>query len=285
MDVIAPGHSACAGCGSMIALRTLVEAAGKNSIVCLATGCMEITTTAYPTTAWEIPLIHVAFENAAAVASGVSRALKRQGKQVNVLAVGGDGGMADIGLQAISGALERNENILIVCYDNEAYANTGIQRSSMTPMFASTTTSPAGKVTKGKDVWKKNLAKICEAHDIPYVATASIAYLSDLESKVKKALSIVGPKFIHVHCPCPIGWKFDTSKTVEIAKLAVETGMWVLYEIENGKIKINVKPEKLKPAKEYFSSQGRFEHLNDEQISQLQDMVTAKYNDLISRSG
>ena len=284
-SLISPGHSACAGCGAILAMRKIINAAGKDTVVCLATGCMEITTTSYPNSAWNVPLIHVAFENAAAVASGVSRALKKQGKEnVNVIAMGGDGGMADIGFQAISGALERNENILIIMYDNEAYMNTGIQRSGSTPLYADTTTSPSGKVIPGKQGWKKDMAKICAAHDIPYVATSSIGYPADLEAKVKKALTIRGAKFIQVLTPCPIGWRTDSSKTIDLARLAVETGVFIPYEIENGKTTVTVKPDELKPVKEYLAPQGRFKHLKEEQIAELQKVFSERYAKLLKQS-
>ena len=282
--IVESGHTTCAGCGEIIGQRMLYRTLGKNIVVCQATSCMEITTTDYPYSSFNFPWIHVTFENAAAVASGVARALKKQGKEnIPVIAIGGDGGMADIGFQAISGALEREENILIVCTDNEAYMNTGIQRSSMTPMFSWTTTSPAGKVIPGKQKWKKPLAEIIAAHGIPYVATASIAYPFDLEKKVKKALTFKGPKFIHIHTPCTIGWKIEDSKTVEVSRLAVETGMWALFEIENGKFSMTMKPEKLKPVSEYLTPQKRFKHMTPELTETLQGLVTKQYNRFLER--
>ncbi len=238
-SLLAPGHRACAGCGPAIAIRQLLEAAGRNTIIVEATGCMEVTTTPYPQTAWKVPWLHVAFENAAAAASGVEAAYKAmiskglipKDKMPNIIALGGDGGTFDIGIQALSGMLERGHKVLYVCYDNEAYMNTGIQRSSATPFGAATTTSPAGKVIPGKMTRKKPIAMIAAAHDIPYVATASIAYPADFKNKVKKALSVDGPSFIHVFAPCPTGWRFGTEQTVELARLAVETGVFVLYEI------------------------------------------------------
>ncbi len=273
-ELLAPGHRTCAGCGPAIAVRQLLRATGPNTVVCNATGCIEVTTSQYPETSWRIPWIHVTFENAAAVASGVKEALNRMGKSdVNVIALGGDGGMVDIGFGAVSGALERGHDILVVCYDNEAYMNTGVQRSGATPYHASTTTTPAGKKSKGKRQWKKDMVAIAVAHGVPYAATASIAYPGDFQEKVEKALSIRGPKYIHVHAPCPVGWKFDSSETVNIAKLAVETGMWPLYEVENGEKRLTIKPRERKPVAEYLRLQGRFRHLTDEDIQEYQRLV------------
>jgi pyruvate ferredoxin oxidoreductase beta subunit len=273
-ELLAPGHRACAGCGEVISVIQLLRFAGKNVVVACATGCMEITTTPFPETSWRVPWVHVAFENAAAVASGVAAALKKLGKNdVNVIALAGDGGTYDIGLQALSGMMERGDNVLFVCTDNEAYMNTGIQRSGATPMFAATTTSPAGKVIPGKTEWKKNIEFIAAAHGIPYVASANIAFAKDFEMKVKKALSIRGPKFIHVMSPCPVGWYFDSAITVELAKLAVETGMWTLFEIENGVFKRNYVPKELKPLKDYLKLQRRFKHVTDAQIAIMDERL------------
>jgi len=271
-SLLAPGHRACAGCGPAIAIRQILEAAGKNTIVIEATGCMEVTTTPYPQTAWRVPWLHVAFENAAAAASGVEAAYKAliakgkisKDKMPNIIALAGDGGTFDIGLQALSGMLERGHRVLYVCYDNEAYMNTGIQRSSATPFFAHTTTSPVGTVIPGKMSRKKPIAMIAAAHDIPYVATANIAFPADLKKKVKKALSVDGPSFIHLFAPCPTGWRFGTEQTVELARLAVETGVFILYEITNGEPLKPVVTKYLtdrKPVEEYLKLQGRFRHL------------------------
>ncbi|MCX7635849.1 MAG: thiamine pyrophosphate-dependent enzyme, partial [Syntrophales bacterium] len=230
-ELIARGHRACAGCGSILALRYAMKALGERTIVVTATGCMEVVTSPYPETSWRVPWIHVAFENAAAVASGIARALKVRGKtDVKVVAIAGDGGTADIGIQALSGAAERNENIIYICYDNEAYENTGIQRSGCTPFGAWTTTTPVGKVMRGEDRPKKDMPAIMAAHGIPYVATASIAYPLDLIKKVKKARDIEGTSYIHVHASCVPGWRIPENKSVEICKLAVLSGVWVLYE-------------------------------------------------------
>ncbi|KAA0008371.1 MAG: pyruvate synthase subunit beta [Thermoplasmata archaeon] len=291
-SLLAPGHRACAGCGPAIAIRQLLEAAGKNTIIVEATGCMEVTTTPYPQTAWKVPWLHVAFENAAAAASGVEAAYKAmiskglipKDKMPNIIALAGDGGTFDIGIQALSGMLERGHKVLYVCYDNEAYMNTGIQRSSATPLGAATTTSPAGKVIPGKMTRKKPIAMIAAAHDIPYVATASIAYPADFKNKVKKALSVDGPSFIHVFAPCPTGWRFGTEQTVELARLAVETGVFVLYEItQENPLKpiITKKLKDRKPVEEYLKIQGRFRHLfkpvkRQDIIDKIQEEVDRK---------
>jgi len=274
VELLAPGHRACAGCGCILAIRYALKALGKNVIVSMSTVCMEVVTTPYPETAWRVPWIHVAFENVAAVASGVSRALKVLGKRgVKSVAIGGDGGTVDIGLQALSGAAERGENLLYICYDNEAYENTGIQRSGATPYGAWTTTTPVGRVKRGEDRPKKDMPAIMAAHGVPYVATASVGYPMDYIKKVKKAASIDGPTYIHVHAPCVLGWRIDSSKTIEVAKLAVLTGMWNLYEIENGVTRVTFKPPRRKPVSEYLKVQRRFRHLTDEEIMKIQQMV------------
>ncbi len=274
LELVAPGHRACAGCGCILAMRHALKALGKNAIVSMATGCMEVVTTPYPQTAWRVPWIHAAFENAAAVASGVSRALKVLRKEdVKSVAIAGDGGTADIGLQALSGAIERGEDILYICYDNEAYENTGIQRSGLTPYKAWTTTTPIGKVGRGEDRPKKDLPAIIAAHGAPYVATASMAYPLDYIRKIKKAAAIKGPTYVQVHAPCVPGWRIKESQTIEVARLAVLTGAWILYEVENGKPNVTFKPPKRKPVAEYLKLQGRFRHLTDEEIAEIQRMV------------
>ena len=259
----APGHRTCAGCGSAIVFRHVLEALGNDVIICQATGCMEVTTTPYPETSFKVPWIHVVFENAASVASGVKRALKAQGNNhTRVVAMGVDGGMIDIGFGAVSGALERGEDIIIIVYDTEAYSNTGLQRSGGTPFGASTTTSPAGKKIPGKQEWKKNIAMLAVMHGAKYVARANPAFWADLQAKVKKAYKLEGgPRLIHIYAPCPVGWHVEPSKTIKIARLAVETGLWMLYEVEEGKLKINYKPKEFKPVEDYFKLQGRFKHL------------------------
>jgi pyruvate ferredoxin oxidoreductase beta subunit len=282
-EYFASGHRGCAGCGMAAAVRTVLNTAGPNTIVCNATGCLEVMTTGYPESAWEVPWIHAAFENAAAVASGVEAALKARGKRqgVNIFAFAGDGGTFDIGIQALSGMLERGHRICYVCYDNEAYMNTGIQRSASTPFGASTTTSPAGSVVPGKTERKKPLAAIVAAHDIPYTATASVAYPLDLEKKVKKALSVDGPSFIHLHVPCVPGWGIASERSMEIAKLAIETGAFILWELEGPdfrNLKVTKKVPQRKPIIEYLKLQSRFKHLVDkpEMLAKIQKEVDEK---------
>lgn len=280
-EYLAPGHRACAGCGATIAARLALKALGENTIAVSATGCLEVITTPYPETSWEIPWIHVAFENASAVASGVEGALRAQGKEdTNIVVFGGDGGTTDIGMQSLSGAMERGQNIIYICYDNEAYMNTGIQRSSSTPYGASTTTSPAGKESFGETKFKKNMASIMVAHGVPYVATACISHPQDLMAKVKKAAETPGPAYIHVLQPCATGWGYAPSKTVKLGKLAVDTHMWVLYEAVYGEINVTVKPTTKLPVEEYLKVQKRFKHLDEEHISVIQEFVDGQSKQL-----
>ncbi|MDO8577740.1 MAG: pyruvate synthase subunit PorB [Dehalococcoidales bacterium] len=286
-EIFASGHRACVGCGEALAVRLACKALGKNIIISMATGCMEIVSSPLPWTSWRVPWIHTLFENTAAVASGIEAGLKalenkgrRNGKKVHVVAMGGDGATADIGLQSLSGALERGHDMLYICFDNEAYMNTGIQRSSSTPFGASTTTAPVGKFSIGQTTWKKNLPAIVAAHDIPYVATACPAYPFDLMDKVKKGAEIDGPAYVHILSPCPIGWRSAPELSVNIARLAVQSGIFPLYEIENGKYKLNVIPTKLKPVQDYLKLQGRFRHLTAETIKQIQERVDLDWTEL-----
>ena len=280
-ELLAPGHRGCAGCGASIGVRLALKALGKNTVAISATGCLEVMTTPYPETAWEIPWIHVAFENAGAVASGVESALRIQGKDdVNVVAFGGDGGTVDIGLQSLSGAMERGHNFTYICYDNGAYMNTGIQRSGATPYGASTTTSPVGKDSFGENKPKKNMPMIMAAHGIPYVATASISYPEDFMKKVKKAAEVDGPAYIHLNQPCTTGWGYPSSKTIEMGRLAVETGSWILYEIENGEFNVTYRPSERKPVSEYLKQQKRFRHLTEDHIEEIQKLVDSQCEEL-----
>jgi pyruvate ferredoxin oxidoreductase beta subunit len=278
--LFAPGHRGCAGCGSAaLAAKFTLQATGENVIVASPTCCLEIIATPYPESAWKVPWIHSLFENAAAVASGIEVALKALGRanEAKVVCIGGDGGSLDIGLQAISGAFERGNRITYICYDNEAYMNTGVQRSGSTPYDASTTTSPSGKVSFGNPTNKKNACGIFVAHGIPYCATASTAYAKDYIEKVKVAIENQ-PSFIHLHAPCCTGWGFDSSKSIEVGRLAVETGLWPIYEIRNGQITKVRKIRDRKPVEEYLRMQGRFRHLFDgekgkEEIKKIQAMA------------
>jgi pyruvate ferredoxin oxidoreductase beta subunit len=283
-----PGHRACPGCGAAIAVRAILAATGRDVIVVSPTGCLETFTAQYPYSPWGVPWLHVLFENAAAVASGVEAALKKRGlaEKVKVIIIGGDGGTHDIGLGGLSGMVERGHNVTYICYDNEAYMNTGVQRSSSTPIGASTMTNPAGLMSWGKEERKKNLPAIMLAHGIPYVATASIAFPKDLTRKVKQALSIQGPKYIEVHSPCPIGWGFDAAQTIEIARLAVQTGLVPLYEAyQDQPLQVHKLP-KVVPVTEYLRSQKRFQHLFVGQTNQAHlDFIQTIADDNVVRYG
>ncbi len=273
-ELFASGHRMCAGCGPAICVRQTLLAAGRPVIMVSATGCVEVSTTIYPYTSWKIPWMHIAFENAAAVASGIEAALKKlsrngKAKKYDVIAFAGDGGTFDIGLQALSGAIERGHDFLYICYDNEAYMNTGIQRSGATPHGADTTTSPAGSVIPGKKEYKKRLTDIIIAHDPAYAATASIAYWKDYMNKVIKGLDANGPAFLHVFAPCPRGWRFPSNQTISIARLAVETRYFPLYEYENGKYTLSLDIPKPKPIEEFIKPQRRFRHLLEPKNKQV----------------
>ena len=291
-EPLAPGHRACQGCGEVLALRQVMKALGNNVIVVSATGCMEIISSPYPQSAWRVPWLHVAFENAAAVASGVEAAHKamiRKGRlednRTTFLAIAGDGGTADIGIQALSGALERGHNFVYVCLDNEAYMNTGIQRSSSTPYGAGTTTSPPGKKSIGQQTWKKNMPAIAAAHDIPYVATASPAYYVDLMNKAKKASLVDGPAYLHIFSPCPTGWRCAVEDAVQTARLVVQTKIFPLYEVIDGKYRLSRKIKKFKPVTEYFKLQRRFRHLTEADVGLIQERVDREYDRLLQLCG
>ncbi len=271
------GHTACPGCGQAMAARIVIDTAGKNTILANATGCLEVFSSKAPESSWGVPWIHSLFENAAAVASGIEAALKYLGRleDIRVIAQAGDGGTADIGFQALSGMLERAHDILFVCYDNEAYMNTGIQRSGLTPLKAQTTTSPAGKLWQGNWRLKKPMVEICAAHGIVYSASASVGFIPDLQRKIKKALGIRGPKYLHIYVPCPLGWGHAPGLTLEIAKAAVLCGLYPLVEYENGKLTGAFKISSPKPVTEYIQMQNRFKHLlsNPQAITELQEIA------------
>jgi len=279
-----PGHRACIGCVEALAVRMVCKALGNNVIIANATGCMEIVSSQIPYTSWSVPWIHTLFENTSAVASGIEASLKamnRKGKKkldgVKVVAMGGDGSTSDIGLQSLSGAMERGHNFIYFCFDNEAYMNTGIQRSSATPFGAATTTSPVGKLSSGQFTWKKNMPAIAAAHEIPYVATACPSYFKDLLDKVNKAKAVDGPAYIHVLSVCPTGWRCSTNLGIKLGRLAVETGMFPLYEIENGQYKVNIDLPKLRPVNDYFKLQGRFRHLSEDAIAIIEQRLNEDY--------
>lgn len=292
----ASGHRMCAGCGAPPVTRMVLRAVKPEDhvVIANATGCMEVSTCIYPYTSWTDSYIHTAFECAAATCSGVEAAyksMKKQGKlpedkHTKFIAIGGDGGTYDIGLQSLSGAMERGHDMTYVCYDNGAYMNTGIQRSSATPKFADTTTSPAGSVIPGKMQSRKDLTEIMEAHHLPYVAqTAAYMNFKDLYEKAEKAIYTEGPTFLNILSPCPRGWGYPTEDLMQINKLAVETCYWPLYEIENGKYKITYKPAKKLPIEEFLKPQKRFKHMfkpgNEWMIKEFQDEVDRRWETLL----
>jgi len=285
---ITSGHRLCAGCGAGIVARQTLIAIGSTPVVIInATGCLEVSTTVFPYSAWRSPYFHSAFENAAATCSGVEAAyksLKAKGKvkeDIKFITFGGDGGTYDIGLQSLSGAMERGHRMLYVCYNNEAYMNTGIQRSGATPKGAHTTTAPSGKKCQGKSQDKKDLTQVMIAHNIPYVAQSYVGNWNDFMTKVQKALAIEGPSFINILTPCRLGWGYKPEDTMEIARLAVETCMWPSYEVENGVYKINVEPKVKKPVTEFLKLQVRFKHLfkpdNAHILEEIQRNVDKKW--------
>ncbi len=275
VELFERGHNACAGCGCALTMRMTLKAAGPNVIVTHSTGCMEVVSTPYPWTAWKVPWIHSVFENSAAVASGIESVMKFRKKDIPIIDFAGDGGTFDIGLQALSGMAERGHNVNFICYDNGAYMNTGIQRSGATPKYGATTTTPAGKKIHGKQELKKDMPFIMASHRC-YVATANIGYPQDFIAKVKKAISMDGPAYIQVFSPCVLGWKFPSDKTIEMCKLAFETNVYPIYEIENGVLKFTKKPSNQKQVIEYLKVQGRFKHMNDKEIADVQAFVDSE---------
>ncbi len=287
----APGHATCAGCGIPTIVRNVLNATDDPVVVINATGCLEVTSTLHPYTAWKVPYIHNAFENAGATASGVEtayRILKRKGKikkNIKFVVFAGDGGTFDIGLQSLSGMMERGHDVLFVAYDNEGYMNTGGQRSGATPLGADMETTPAGKKSSGNKIPRKDIMEIMKGHHINYLAQANTAYIKDLQVKAKKGLETEGPAFLLVLQPCTNVWKFPTSDYVKIGKLATETNYWPLYEIENGEYKLNFKNEKRKPITEYLKTQRRFKHLFEDKskliIKDIQKNIDSKWEDLM----
>jgi len=277
--LITPGHLACPGCGGTLAMSWVLSELGHDSVVALPACCFSIITGAFPNFPLRVNLVHTAFETGAAIATGLKAGLEATGRaDVSVVAWVGDGGTFDIGLQALSGAAERNEDILYVCYDNEAYMNTGNQRSSSTPMFAWTTTTPTGEMGE-----KKDILAIMAAHRIPYAASASIAYPDDLKAKVRRAMTFRGTKFIHILCPCPTGWRMTQDMTVAAARLAVATRAFPLVEIEGGaRVVVSHRPAQKTPVAEYLKVQGRFGHLTDEMVEAAQRAVDARWEKLMA---
>ncbi|MDP4091883.1 MAG: thiamine pyrophosphate-dependent enzyme [Bacillota bacterium] len=292
------GHRMCAGCGAPVVVRTILRALKPedHAVIGAATGCLEVSTFLYPYTAWQDSFIHNAFENVGASISGAEAAyaaMKRRGKlegETKFIAFGGDGGTYDIGLQSLSGAMERGHDMLYVCYDNGAYMNTGIQRSSATPKYADTTTSPAGKKIPGKQQWRKDLTEIMVEHHLPYVAqTAAIGNMKDLHEKSEKALYTKGPTFMNVLAPCPRGWQYNTPDLMDINKLAVETCFWPLYEVIDGKYVVNYKPKNKLPVKEFLKPQNRFKHIfkpgNEYMLEEIQEETDKRWEHLLKLAG
>ena len=292
------GHRLCAGCGAGVAVRGVLRAlkVEDKAVIANATGCLEVSTFMYPYTAWKDSFIHSAFENAGATLSGVEgayNALKRRGKiddTYKFIAFGGDGGTYDIGFQSLSGAMERGHDMVYVCYDNGAYMNTGIQRSSATPRYADTTTSPIGKDSNGKVQSRKDLTAIIADHNIPYVAqTTFLGNMKDLHEKSEKAIYTEGAAFLNVLAPCPRGWRYSTEKLMEMCKLAVETCYWPMFEVINGEWKLSYRPKNKLPITEFIKDQGRFAHLfkpgNEYLIEEMQNEVDRRWEALLKRCG
>ena len=290
---LAPGHRMCAGCGGTIAVRNVLRALKEedHAVIANATGCMEVSTFMYPYTAWEDSYIHNAFENAGASLSGVETAynvLKKKGKidsTYKFIAFGGDGGTYDIGFQSLSGAMERGHDLVYVCYDNGAYMNTGTQRSSATPMYADTTTTPVGKNCVGKPQYRKDLAAIIAEHGVRYVGqTTFLGNFRDLYEKSEKAIYTEGPAFLNVMAPCPRGWRYDSSDIMEICRLGVETCYWPLFEVIDGRWILNYEPKNKLPIEDFLRSQGRFKHLfkpeNEHLIAEFQAEVDRRFEEL-----
>jgi pyruvate ferredoxin oxidoreductase beta subunit len=278
--LVSHGVSACAGCGLELIIRNVLDVVGPDTVILIPPGCAALFSGFGKETAVKIAGLQGNLENTAATAAGVRAGLKVQGNDhTTVLAFAGDGATVDIGIQALSGMIERGDRVLYVCYDNEAYMNTGIQGSSSTPLCASTTTTPAGK-----PVHRKDLMAIAIAHDIPYAATASLQNLTDLRRKVKTAQETDGPSLLHIHTPCPTGWGYDPSLSIRIAKSAVTSGSWLLYEYRNGKITINFRPKALAPVEEYLKPQGRFRHLTPEDIARVQSWVAERFERFAARA-
>ncbi len=283
-ELMSSGHLACQGCGATLAMRYALKALGQKTILCIPACCWSVIDGPFPHSSLDVPIYHCAFETAASSASGVRAGLDMVGdKETTVMAWAGDGGTFDIGIQALSGAAERNEDFIYACYDNEAYMNTGIQRSSATPLGAWTTTTPVKHYKKER---KKDIIGIMAAHDIPYIATASIAYPEDIIKKFKKAKDIHGTRFIHIYAPCPTGWKSRPDDTVKLARLAVQTGYFPLYEIEEGeKWTLNLRIKERKPITDYLKLQGRFRHLKQDEIDLIQAEVDNNYQRILKKCG
>jgi len=293
-DTLGSGHRLCPGCGASIIVNQLGRMSEAPMVVGCATGCLEVATTIYPYTAWNVPFIHSAFENSAATVSGMEaayEALKSKGKipaddKRNFVAFGGDGGTYDIGFQSLSGAMERGHNMTYVCYDNGAYMNTGMQRSSATPYGAATSTTPIGThATAGKEEYRKDLTAVMAAHNIPYVAQASLSHWKDLMRKAEKAFTTPGPAFLNILSPCPRGWRTEPGDSIELSRLAVSSCYWPIFEVDHGEWKVNHRPKNKIPAIEFLKPQGRFKHLfskgNEEVLAHVQERIDHDWDQLL----
>lgn len=282
-ELMEPGHTACHGCGATLAMRYVLKALGKNTAVSVPACCWAVIPGALPFRTLDVPMVFTPFAATGASITGIREALDLQGKEdYNVVGFAGDGGTADIGLQSLSGAMERGHDVFYIMYDNEAYMNTGVQRSGSTPYGASTTTTPVGKTRHFKRQEKKVVADLMIAQGVPYVATATIAYPEDLIRKLKAAKEVKGPKFIQVLTPCPTGWYFPPEETVELSRLAVKSNIFPLYEYREGKFKVT-KPAGKVSVEEYLKKQDRFTHLNEEEIKSIEEYVESRWNDLLRR--
>ncbi len=272
------GHKACGGCGESLAVRLAMKVLGERTFASLPAGCMSAVSFIYPNMAFTNNAIITPFASTGAVASGVAAGLKALGiKDVHSVGFAGDGGTADIGLQALSGAIDRNDNIIYICNDNEAYMNTGIQKSGLTPYGTKTTTTPAGKNLPGTVTMKKNMFEIVAAHDIAYAATASVGYLEDLMMKIEKAKNTVGTSYVHIFAPCPTGWGHESNVTIDLAKQAVDSGLWYLAEYENHEFTLNRNPKEFASVEDYLKVQSRFKHLTDENIEVIKSHRDKKW--------
>ncbi len=285
-NLLAPGHNACPGCGVSIAVRLILKASGSDVIIVSPTGCLETFTSPYGMSAWNVPWVHSLFENAPAVASGIEAALAFKGNQsTKVIVIGGDGATYDIGLGSLSGMLERNHDILYICYDNEAYMNTGVQRSSATPLGASTATTPVGSKSYGEALPKKNMLAFAGAHNIGYMASAAIAYPRDLMEKVKKGLAVKGAAYLQILTPCTLGWGFETDETIELSRLGVQCGIFPLVEYQNGQLSGARRLKTLQPVDQYLSRQKRFAHLTGSEYAMVKERIIELVNLNVKKYG
>jgi pyruvate/2-oxoacid:ferredoxin oxidoreductase beta subunit len=273
LGLVERGNSSCAGCGAVLILRLVTQALGPNEIVVIPACCMGAVAGRFPHAAFDVPVLRTAFATTASFLSGLDASAKVKGEDTTLVGFAGDGGTVDIGLAALSGAVERGHDFVYVCYDNEGYMNTGFQRSGSTPLGARTSTTPGGILAQYKQEQRKDIAKIMAAHGIPYLATGSPAYPEDLKRKVRRAAEVKGPAFLHIMSPCPLGWGFSSSHTIRLARLAVETGLWKLYELDRRKVRLTFQPRDRKPVSEYFSEQARFKHFTQEQYEDYQQLV------------